>query len=224
MTLETTFNRAAYDLWSSGYDTYPNSTVAIDDFSFPDVYSGVAGVRVLEIGCGTGRHTVRLAAQGNRVVAVDISPGMLSVARAKLARSDAVQFLEADFLSEDCGSAFDAALAALVLEHVSDLALFFSKVAVALRPGGHFFLSEIHPDRIAGGSQANFTDKDGRHVRLVSFAHTDEAIQSAAQRAGLVCLKAQDVLGDERLVGLNPDWARYLGRPMLRIWDFERSA
>jgi ubiquinone/menaquinone biosynthesis C-methylase UbiE len=56
-----------------------------------------AGQRVLDIGCGTGRHSVRLAAYGCEVTGVDISEGML--AQAKHAAEEAgvtVNWVQAD--------------------------------------------------------------------------------------------------------------------------------
>jgi SAM-dependent methyltransferase len=48
---------------------------------------GWQGGRVLELGCGTGNATLLLEARGLHVVAVDASPAMLDVARAKLAHA-----------------------------------------------------------------------------------------------------------------------------------------
>ncbi|WP_081716563.1 class I SAM-dependent DNA methyltransferase [Asticcacaulis sp. AC460] len=219
----STENRAGYDRWAQLYDSYPNSTVATDDLYFPPVYADVCDRNVLEIGCGTGRHTVRLAAQGNRVTALDLSPGMLAIARTKLANFDTVRLLEADILQTGDLGRFDAVLTALVLEHISDLHLFFARVAHAVKPGGRFYMSEIHPDRIAGGTQANFTAADGEHVRLASFAHTEADIQAAASKAGLILMLQQDITGAEDLVRLNPDWTRHIGRRMIRIWVFARQ-
>src|SRR3954453_14840517 len=75
--------KIGYNLWSGFYDRYPNSTVAIDDRHFPQLWHDLRGACVLEVGCGTGRHTRRLLAQGNRVTGVDVSSGMLEVAREK---------------------------------------------------------------------------------------------------------------------------------------------
>jgi malonyl-CoA O-methyltransferase len=82
------FNRKAYNLWSKQYDQDVNSTITVDDAHFPQVLAEIKGWTVLEIGCGTGRHTQRLAQSGNRVVAIDPSEGMLEIARNKLASKD----------------------------------------------------------------------------------------------------------------------------------------
>lgn len=215
-------NRAGYDRWAQLYDGYVNSTVAVDDLSFPALWAGVRDRDILEIGCGTGRHTTRLAAQGNRVTALDLSPGMLAVARDKLA-GQGVTFLEANILDDVPIGMFDVALTALVLEHISDLDRFFNRVSAHLKTGGAFYLSEIHPDRIAAGTQANFTTADGDHVRLASFAHTAGDIENAARAAGLQIAHQKDIFGGEDLVRLNPDWTRHLGRAMIRMWIFEKT-
>lgn len=62
---------------------------------------------VLEIACGTGRITVRLAQDGLHVVGVDLSPAMLDVARAK--NSD-VRWIEGDMRSFEAGEQFDLAI------------------------------------------------------------------------------------------------------------------
>ncbi|WP_040309820.1 class I SAM-dependent methyltransferase [Asticcacaulis biprosthecium] len=213
-------NRAGYDRWAQLYDTYVNSTVATDELYFPSVYAEVRHLDVLEIGCGTGRHTVRLASQGNRVTALDLSPAMLDVARGKLAGAKNVTLVEADIMIGGDWGQFDTVLTALVLEHISDLRLFFAQVSQALKPGGRFYMSEIHPDRIAGGTQANFVAADGEQIRLTSFAHAEADIQAAASQAGLCLALQQDVIGDDHLVQLNPDWVRHIGRRMIRIWVF----
>ena len=224
MTSQTSSeNRVGYDRWAQLYDGYVNSTVATDDLYFPVVYADLRDSNVLEIGCGTGRHTLRLARQDNRVSALDISPGMLAIARAKLADYPDVTFIEADIVTTVIPGPFDAVVTALVLEHIPNLTTFFDRVALALKPGGSFYLSEIHPDRIKAGTQANFTTPDGDHVRLASFAHTEADIQIAATFAGLSLRSHRDIIGGDDLVALNPDWTRHLGRAMLRIWTFQRA-
>jgi ubiquinone/menaquinone biosynthesis C-methylase UbiE len=127
-------NRTAYDRWSVAYDQYPNSTVAMDEMHFPGVWRHLSGKRVLEIGCGTGRHTLKLARRGNEVVGIDLSPGMLAVARRTL-HGHPVKLIHADFMAYDgfADRDFDAVVASLVLEHIEDTAGFCRRVARVLR-------------------------------------------------------------------------------------------
>lgn len=215
-------NRRGYDRWAASYDGDVNSTVFVDDATFPVFWTHLREQAVLELGCGTGRHTIRLAQAGNTVTGLDLSPGMLAEARKKLAGYPNVTLIEGDLFSLTL-SGFDAVVTALVLEHVADLDGFFRLVSFALRPQGTLFLSEIHPDRIAAGTQANFIDETtGKTVRLKSFAHTETNIVAAASRAGLRLESHQDVIGDERLPRHNPSWQRHVGRKMIRIWVFKK--
>ncbi len=215
-------NIDGYDRWSGFYDRYPNPTIAMDELAFPDFWAGSQGNDVLEIGCGTGRHTARLLTAGKRVTGVDQSPGMLAIARTKLGAAPTL--LEGDFLSMDLGeAAFDAALAALVVEHIANLPAFFQCAARALRGNAPFFLSEIHPVRTAAGTFAHFKDVDtGEERALASYPHTADQMLTAARKAGFYLLERRDVLGDEQLAKLNPKWIRHQGQPMLQLWHLVR--
>lgn len=61
--------------------------------------------RVLDIGCGTGRHGLELSSRGYEVVGVDRSASMLHIARE---RAPSVRFVEADMTTMDLGDTFDA--------------------------------------------------------------------------------------------------------------------
>lgn len=215
-------NRTGYDRWAPIYDGYVNSTVFVDDLTFPPLWAHMKGWRVLELGCGTGRHTIRLAKAGNDVTGLDLSPGMLAEARQKLAGFSNVTLIEGDLLSTPLDG-FDAVITALVLEHIADLDAFFAAAARALKPGSEMYLSEIHPDRIAAGIQANFIDEAGEAVRLTSFAHSDGDITTAAARAGLKLMLQEDGIGDDRMPAHNPRWSRHVGTKMTRMWVFRKS-
>ena len=223
----TAYNQQCYDVWAADYDTAPNSTIAADDLFFPPTWKHLQGKRVLEIGCGTGRHTIRLVAQGNSVTAIDLSEAMLEKARSRIGKRADVHFIQGDFLeltTLPVGS-FEAVVTSLVLEHIPELDQFFGKVAVVLRPGGEFFLSEIHPDRIAKGAQANFVDTTtGETIKLASFVHTAKDILNAAVKCGLCNVSDMDVCGTEEIVRTNPEWRKHLGKSMVKMWRFQKSA
>lgn len=70
------------------------------------------GKRILDAGCGAGQMTAELAARGAEVVAIDISPQLVEIARKRLPAhlSDRVRFTSGDMLSESLG-AFDHVMA-----------------------------------------------------------------------------------------------------------------
>src|SRR4051812_34257206 len=75
--------REGYDRWAATYDTDGNPLVALEEPRIDSLLGDVRGLRLLDRGCGTGRHAVRLARAGAHVTAVDFSEQMLAQARAK---------------------------------------------------------------------------------------------------------------------------------------------
>src|SRR6267154_6180862 len=84
--------QAGYDRWAELYDAEDNPLVLLEEQHIGTLIGDVAGLAVADIGCGTGRHAVRLAAAGARVTAIDFSEAMLNRARAKPG-ADAVAFI-----------------------------------------------------------------------------------------------------------------------------------
>jgi malonyl-CoA O-methyltransferase len=219
-----TSNFQGYNRWSTFYDQYPNPTVAIDEISFPRLWQHVRGMDVLEIGCGTGRHTQKLVGAGNRVLAVDLSPGMLAIAKEKL-RGQPVEFIEGDFLTRDSidNQQYDVAISSLVIEHISELDRFFEKVVEALKEHGEFFLSEIHPLRASKGILAHFRDNhSGIEIQLDSHPHAQESIESSAKGAGFQIVSRNDILGNEDLTEIHGKWIKYLNVPMIQTWRLRK--
>jgi 2-polyprenyl-6-hydroxyphenyl methylase / 3-demethylubiquinone-9 3-methyltransferase len=105
----------------------------------------LGGRRVLDAGCGGGLVARELAAAGAEVVGVDRSRGSLGVARR--AAGPIGSFAPAQGRLERlpfAGGAFDAVVAADVLEHLPDLPAAVAELARVLAPGGSFLFDTIN--------------------------------------------------------------------------------
>ncbi|MEU0807559.1 class I SAM-dependent methyltransferase [Streptomyces sp. NPDC005970] len=101
---------------------------------------------VLELACGTGQWTPRLAARARSVTAVDAAAEVLALARARTA-SPIVRFLEADLFTWRPPRRYDTVFFAFWLSHVPPTRLpdFWNTVAAALAPGGRAIFIDDGP-------------------------------------------------------------------------------
>jgi len=148
------------------------------------------GLRVLDLATGTGLVARIAAARGAHVVGVDISPGMIDVARAHSV--PAVQFRVADAagLPFDEGS-FDAVTCAFGLSHMPDVAAVLLEVRRVLIPDGLFVDAAWGPAARAPAFEAALSVL-ARHVAEIhGFAGIlDEATWADAERARAVVADA----------------------------------
>ena len=177
----------AYDRWAATYDADRNATRDLDADVVRRTAPAMAGLDVVEIGCGTGKNTAWLAERARSVIALDFSGGMLARAREQI-HSDNVRFILHDVTTmwpvED--EKVDVVIGNLILEHVHHLAPVFAEAARVLRSGGHLFVCELHPDRQRLGGQAEFIDRaTGVHVRVAAYGHTVAEFVNAGITAGL---------------------------------------
>lgn len=103
------------------------------------------GEALLDVGCGNGSYTERLAGSFERITGVEVESQRLDEFRARVAeRPDAERFdlrLESAEALSDPDETYDAVMAIETLEHVVDHAAASREVHRVLRPGGHFFIT-----------------------------------------------------------------------------------
>ena len=106
----------------------------------------LAGLRILDIGCGAGVLCEPLARLGAEIVGVDPARSAIEVARQHARETGvAVDYrcTTSDALA-DAGERFDIVVALEVIEHVADVDLFVRHSAELVRPGGLMILSTLN--------------------------------------------------------------------------------
>jgi len=221
--IEAVPTREGYDRWADIYDAEDNALIALEEPRVVELLGGVANLDIADLGAGTGRHAVRLAAAGARVTAVEFSEGMIEKARAKPG-ADRIDFIQHDLAKPLplTDQSFDRVLSCLVLEHITNLDLFFSECRRICRPSGFILLSAMHPAMLLRGISARFTDSvTGREVRPKSHSHQISDYLAAALRAGLHLDHISEHAVDEAQAACSPRAAKYLGWPMLLMMRFQ---
>ncbi|MDJ0896563.1 MAG: class I SAM-dependent methyltransferase [Alphaproteobacteria bacterium] len=127
--------------------------------------------RILDIGCGTGRHAVDLAKRGYRVVGIDIAEAYLAEAARAIERTGVPVELRHQRASEISEKGHCAAALAInfTLGFMDDSELRdqFERVRQALRPGGKLLLKTAGPQCLPGAApqaSKNWGEKAGRFI------------------------------------------------------------
>jgi len=218
--------REGYDRWSRIYDHDGNPLVALEHPQFVRMMGDVRGLRVADVGTGTGRHAIHLARAGARVVAIDLSLGMMSQARAK-AGADQIRFVCADCtaglpLPE---ASFDRVVSGLVAEHVPSLENYFAELVRICRPGGFIIATSVHPAMHLVGVSARFHDPaTGAKIYPAGYRHAISDYVMAARRAGLVFDEISEHVFPAEMIAQNPRGERYANWPMLLAMRLSRAA
>lgn len=216
---DTLPTQEGYDRWAAVYDTDGNPLVALEEPRMDALLGEVRGLSILDLGCGTGRHSIRLARAGAQVDAIDFSAEMLNRAREK-AHGLPVRFHVHDLTTRlpfESGR-FDRVVCGLVLDHIHELNGFFAEVKRLCNPAGFAAISIMHPAMMLLGVQARFTDPHtGQKVYPKSAPNQVSDYINSALAAGLRIERFTEHLADEQLVRTHPRADKYLGWPMLMM-------
>ncbi len=151
--------------WQTFFDNYAprymdevfvKATLTEVDFLIENLHL-TPGMRVLDVGCGTGRHALELAKRGFKMTGVDISSGMLAEARKAAAGAGAnIEWVRSPAQDFVASSPYDAAysicegaLSLLSLEDTFDRDVqIFARIFAALKPGAPALFTVLNGMRI----------------------------------------------------------------------------
>ena len=205
--------REGYDIWSETYDRTLNPVVAMDARYTMQMLAPERGELILDAGCGTGRNLLPMVAAGSQPIGMDLSIGMLKVAKRNLPNAPlAVADLQKPYPFQ--ASQFDAVLCALIGEHLDDLPATFREMNQVLKPGGRLVFSVYHPEMAFAGKEANFQREDVEY-RLGAVRHTVADYLNLLDDMGFAGISSREFSGDEELAKAVPAWSRYMNFPVL---------
>lgn len=166
---------------------YPVLTVDFDRLAV------APGHRVLDLGCGAGRHSFAALRRGARVVACDNDEGEL----AKVAELMDAMHREGQVPEDGTGTAvhgdasalpfpggaFDRVVAAEILEHLPDDESAVAEIARVVRPGGLVAVTVPRwwPERLCWALSEEYHNTPGGHVRI----YTGRELEGKLGRVGL---------------------------------------
>ena len=207
-----------YDRWAEIYDGEQNPLISLEEPEVDRLLGDVAGLDVVDVGCGTGRHALRLAARGANVVGVDFSDGMLDRAREKKGASG-VRWVVHDVTQLPLPlpeRSFDRVLCALVIDHIATLPAFFAELGRLCNEDGRIVVTVMHPAMMLKGTQARFVDPEtGRETRPESHPNVIADYVNGAVGGGLRVIQVGERGVDAELAERVPRARKYLGWPML---------
>ena len=168
-----------------------------------------AGDRVLDMGCGAGRHAFEMYRRGGDVIAFDQDgdelAGVLEIFGAMREAGEVPLGAEADIKQGDAlampfaDEEFDRIIASEVLEHIPDDETAIAELVRVLRPGGTMAVTVPRwlPEKICWALSDQYHEVEGGHVRI----YTGDELVGKLRAAGL------EYLGKDHAHGLHsPYW------------------
>jgi SAM-dependent methyltransferase len=203
------------------------TNVYIDRPAMLALIGDVAGLDVLDVGCGAGFYSAAMAGRGARVTGIDGSEALLRHAEeAANQGTDRAAENPATFLHHDleqplpfADASFDLAVMALVYHHLYNRRQLLAELRRVLRPGARLLVSTTHPageQRWLGGSYYEGGRVDapvGERFRINFERMTVERFVNELLDGGFVLERLLEPRPDEALRAVDPvEFERLDGR------------
>jgi trans-aconitate methyltransferase len=215
-TLDAQFARSWVSRWDAQQEFY--ITDREERFAvIGDVVTevlGTAKATVLDLGCGPGSLSARLADRipGLRVIGLDADPLLLALGRARYGYR--VEFLDADLAADlpaEVPSVIDAAVSTTALHWLDPqpLAALYRKLAARLRPGGVFVNGDHMPATDPKLNELTHLVKEGRRKRTGNADNEDwgqwwAAVQAEPELADLITQRSERAIAHHGSNSLSP--------------------
>jgi 2-polyprenyl-3-methyl-5-hydroxy-6-metoxy-1,4-benzoquinol methylase len=205
-----------YSLWAKEYDINANLLIALEEESIKEFINNVRGKQILDLGCGTGRHTIAFAKKGAEITAIDFTSAMLKRAKqkAKIAKViDKINFKQGDITNYAPEKKFDFIISMLVQDHIKDIRKTIDVIDSASKIGTEIIISNVHPsllikdaDKKTGRAQGYLVDG----YRTDQFCHPLEEYVRLFKEKGIFLTQVKSLIASEHFMKIKK-FKRYLG-------------
>ena len=141
------FDAAAPRWWDPAGEFRPLHELNPARLDYLEARAGLAGRRVLDVGCGGGLLAEGMVRRGARVTGIDLAPAAIEVARLHAEESGLhveYRLTSAEELAAAQPGAFDLVTCLELLEHVPDPAAIMAALARLVRPDGHVVCATLN--------------------------------------------------------------------------------
>ncbi len=172
--------REGYRLWAPTY-TAENAVSQLEAALVSEMTPPLAGLRLLDAGCGTGR---RLRGCGAAMATgIDLSPEMIAIGRLEL--GPGARLLVGDVRALPFADAeFDMVWCRLVIGHLPECRSIYAELGRVTARGGEVIVTDFHPAAHIAGHRRTFRHGDTVH-EVEHHVHLPAAHREAAAEAGL---------------------------------------
>jgi len=218
--------REAYRLWAPSYSA-ENAVTCLEQRLVDALGPAPAGLRLLDVGCGTGRRLVGTGAA--RAIGVDLSPEMLATGRLELGFGPEVQLQLGDARTLRLpDGAFDLVWCRLMVGHLDECRRLYRELGRVVRIGGRVIVTDFHSAAHAAGHRRTFRH-DGAVLEVEHHVHPEKEQLAAAAAAGLTLVASeQAAIGPEVRrfyleAGREAAYEEQQGLPVVQALAFRRD-
>jgi len=177
--------KTAYKKWAKKYEENFNPLTFTINNKINGFVSNIKGKNVLDLGCGTGKHSFLAAKKGAKVTGFDFSKDMLKQAKLKNKRlKNKIKFVHGNLTKKlpFKSSSFDIVLCSLVLDHIKNIQPIFKEINRVLKKNGRFIFADLHP-RLAQNTKYPLFKKDKTEFYTEKYYHSISELFRISQKS-----------------------------------------
>lgn len=222
--------REGYRRWARSYDHELNPMLSLEKRYLEPMLPAVAGMDVVDLGCGTGRWLQILRGTAPRsLVGIDASPEMLRRARKKLNGAARLVHADGSLVSLPPASA-DLILGSFLLSYIDDAEQLLSNARAVLRENASLFLTDVHPETSRALHWRRGVHGEGGFHVIRTVERAIESVISLCEGAGLRLVTRLEPAFGEAERGMfsasekSAEFEKVAGYPAIYILEFRLAS